>query len=47
MDLGQVADLKFNKKQLNFARAGNSLIRSFRSNQISDLERIAQIAQDK
>ena len=28
-------------------RAGNLLIRSFRSNQMSDCERFAQIAQDK
>ena len=30
-----------------FTRAGNLLIRSFRSNQMSDCERFAQIAQDK
>ena len=30
-----------------FSRAGNLLIRSFRSNQMSDSKRFAQIAQDK
>ena len=32
---------------LKLIRAGNLLIRSFRSNQMSDCERFAQIAQDK